>query len=138
MHFTPGRKNFTNEILTQLESFRGTVIFATNDIGGLDSASMRRFRFKVEFRPLTSEGVLEIYDTVLFPLVSTDKNLSENDRLQLQSMKNLTVGDFSVVRDQHIFMDRNEITHTLLINALSHEVSYRESEKEEIGFRQCA
>ena len=51
--FHSWEKSFTNEILTQLESYRGIVIFATNDINGLDNASMRRFRFKVEFKPLT-------------------------------------------------------------------------------------
>jgi transitional endoplasmic reticulum ATPase len=131
-------KSFTNEILTQLESFRGIVIFATNDIEGLDSASMRRFRFKVEFRPLTPQGVLEIYNTVLSPLIPVNENTSEDERSQLQAIRNLTVGDFAVVRDRHMFMNQNDITHTLLINALTHEASFRDSGKEDIGFRQCA
>jgi len=96
--FHSWEKSFTNEILTQLESYRGIVIFATNDINGLDNASMRRFKFKVEFKPLTPQGVIEIYRTVLSPLVPVGKNLSAIEQLQLQGIKNLTIGDFAVVR----------------------------------------
>ena len=136
--FHSWEKSFTNEILTQLESYRGIVIFATNDINGLDNASMRRFKFKVEFKPLTPQGVIEIYRTVLSPLVPGGGNLSANEHLQVQGIKNLTIGDFAVVRDQHMFLDKNDITHTQLINALIHEVRYKQSDKEEIGFRQCS
>jgi hypothetical protein len=47
----------------------------------------------------------------------------------------MTIGDFAVVRDQHMFLDKNDITHTQLISALIHEVRYKQSDKEEIGFR---
>jgi hypothetical protein len=50
----------------------------------------------------------------------------------------MTIGDFAVVRDQHMFLDKNDITHTQLISALIHEVRYKQSDKEEIGFRQLA
>ncbi|NIP99131.1 MAG: AAA family ATPase, partial [Nitrospinaceae bacterium] len=39
-----------NELLTQMETFRGVFLCATNFLNGLDSAALRRFTFKVEFR----------------------------------------------------------------------------------------
>ncbi len=61
--------SFTNEILTQLESLNGIVVFATNNMDGLDHAALRRFRFKINFRPLTPEGNLHFYNKLLSGLV---------------------------------------------------------------------
>jgi hypothetical protein len=90
---------------------------------------------EIKFKPLTPRGGIEIYRTVLSPLVPGGRNLSANEQLQLQGIKNLTIGDFAVVRDQHMFLDKNDIIHTMLINALINEVRYKQSDKEEIGFR---
>lgn len=128
-------KNFTNEILTQLESFTGVVIFATNEIEGLDHASLRRFRFKIEFRTLTPGGILNLYKTVLQPLLPEEANLSIMDEKQLQSIKNLTPGDFTVVRDQYLFIARESLTYRQLIDALMNEVRYKQFGKDLIGFK---
>lgn len=118
-------KNFTNEILTQLENFTGIVIFATNEIDGLDHASLRRFRFKVEFRPLTPEGILHFYNTMLQPLLSEQVCLSPKEQKELQSIKNLTTGDFAVVRDLYTIFESFMITHQKLIETLKRETSYK-------------
>lgn len=41
-----------NELLQQMERFNGILIATTNMIGQLDPAAMRRFDFKLQFRPL--------------------------------------------------------------------------------------
>jgi len=127
--------SFINEILTQMESFIGIVIFATNHIGGLDHASLRRFKFKIEFRPLTPDGAVKIYRTVLSPLLLEKKDLSTIEEQRLRCMNNLTPGDFSVVRDQFVLTDQGAITHESLIAALINEVRYKQLNKEAIGFR---
>jgi transitional endoplasmic reticulum ATPase len=128
-------KNFTNEILTQLESSTGIVIFATNDIEGLDHGSLRRFRFKIEFKSLTPEGNVHFYDTVLKPLIPQDILMSLDERRKLKSIINPTPGDFAVVRDKYAFIDQNGISHSELISALIMEVRYRQENGDLIGFR---
>jgi SpoVK/Ycf46/Vps4 family AAA+-type ATPase len=42
----------TNELLTQIEGFEGLLVCTTNRLDDLDPAALRRFDFKVAFRPL--------------------------------------------------------------------------------------
>ena len=127
-------KSFTNEILAQLDSFFGIVIFATNDIDGLDHAALRRFRFKIEFHPLTSEGNLHFYRKLLTPLVSHGSAISEQDTQQVRCMNNLTPGDFAVVKEQFFFVDAATITHEKLIVSLMNEARHKQEKKMNIGF----
>ena len=131
------QKTATNELLTQIENYKGIAIFATNDIEGLDHASLRRFRFKIEFKPLTSEGNLNFYMKLLNPFVSGGENLSERQIKQIKSIRNLTPGDFSVIKDQIILLEAPEITHQMLIESLINEVSYKNRDKNVIGFSNC-
>jgi SpoVK/Ycf46/Vps4 family AAA+-type ATPase len=127
-------KNFTNEILTQLESYMGVVVFATNEIEGLDHASLRRFRFKIEFRPLTPEGNLHFYNTFLKPLVPSNYNLTDKEKRMVKSLNNLTPGDFGVVKDRYLFADSSAITHQILIALLIDEIRYKKGIWKKIGF----
>ncbi|MBI5188432.1 MAG: AAA family ATPase, partial [Nitrospirae bacterium] len=127
-------KSFTNEILAQLDNFKGIVIFATNDIDGLDHAALRRFRFKIEFRPLTPEGNLHFYKALLEPLVSKRIQLSAEEIGQIKNSRNLTPGDFAVVKEQFSLVDHAAITHQKLIDALLKEVCFKKAERTVIGF----
>jgi AAA+ superfamily predicted ATPase len=69
----------TNEILTQMDSHSGIVVFATNDVGRLDHAAFRRFQYKIEFLPLTPEGNVQFYNFILSPLISKNNILSDKD-----------------------------------------------------------
>lgn len=126
-------KSFTNEILTQIESFTGIVIFATNDMEGLDHAALRRFKFKIEFLPLTPEGNLRLYNSLLKPLAMNNKEITDREIRQIKTLRNLTPGDFAVVKDQNIFVDQNTITHQWLIDSLRNEVVYKKT-GDSIGF----
>jgi len=125
--------SFTNELLTQMESYKGIVVFATNDMEGLDHASLRRFKFKIEFRPLTPEGNLNFYNSLLKGAVQDGKELSEEEIAAIRRIKNLTPGDFAVVKDQMSFMETSAITHRMMIEALANEVRYKKGVKE-LGF----
>ena len=127
-------KSFTNEILTRLESYTGIVVFATNDIDGLDHASLRRFRFKIEFKPLTPDGNLHFYNTMLSILAPKNSPISADEIRLIKSIKNLTPGDFSVVKDRYVFADDSEITHRQLIESLINEIRYKKDEKKIMGF----
>ena len=90
-----------NELLQQMERFNGIFIAATNLMTQLDAAAMRRFDFKLEFRPLSEAQRLSLFarevlgdadaiDAIPAPLVR-----------RLASMNTLTPGDFAnVVRQR--------------------------------------
>lgn len=126
-------KSFTNEILAQLDSFSGIVIFATNDKEGLDHAALRRFKYKVEFKPLTPEGNLHMYETLLAPLVRRSVAMTAAERCLLKGIEHLTPGEFAVVRDQHMMKQAGAIGHGDLITALINEVKHKQVAKL-IGF----
>ncbi len=128
----------TNEVLTQLENHEGIVIFATNDLPGLDHAALRRFMFKVEFMPLTPEGNVDIYRSMLLPLLPQNTVLSPGEQAQIMALRNLTPGDFAVIRDQFEFADFQKITHERLIAGLMNETRFKQAGMNPIGFNNFA
>lgn len=126
--------SFTNEILTQLENFSGIVVFATNHIEGLDSAALRRFRFKIEFRPLRPEGIVELYERSLKPLVPEGCELTDYELKELKEIENLTPGDFATVRVRYLYIEPSMLSHRILIQALKEEVKYKQNKKTISGF----
>jgi SpoVK/Ycf46/Vps4 family AAA+-type ATPase len=125
-------KTFTNELLTWMENFRGLVIFATNEMEGLDHAAMRRFTYKVEFRELEPEGVMIFYRGLLENIVG--EPLSVEDELRLGEIRGLTPGDFAVVKRKYLYEEPDAVTHAELISALTEELRFRRSKTGEIGF----
>jgi transitional endoplasmic reticulum ATPase len=127
-------RSITNEILTQMDSYAGIVIFATNDVGGLDHASLRRFQFKIEYLPLTPEGNVQFYNSILSPLISKNNNFSDKDLDRVRKLRNLTPGDFAIVKEQCTFINQSKVTHQQLIESLMNETKHKESEKKITGF----
>lgn len=91
----------TNEVLTQLESFPGICICCTNVLNNLDRASLRRFTWKVEFRPLQIAGRERLYRRYFQPR----GRLSAQVRSRLETMNQLTPGDFGVVLQQQLLKE---------------------------------
>ena len=85
-----------NEMLTQMESFAGVFLCATNLVDSLDRASLRRFSMKIEFRPLLREARWTML-LRLVPAAEGDRGLrAVLDRLD----GGLTAGDFAAVARQ--------------------------------------
>lgn len=126
-------KSFTNELLAQLDDYSGIVVFATNDIDGLDHAAMRRFKFKVKFSSLTPDGNVHFYQTMLMPIIEhllpTDEDIH-----QIRAIEGLAPGDFAVVKDQFGFKRIEDIRHQDLIEALRFEVEHKRDKKRVLGF----
>jgi len=127
-------KSFTNELLAQLNSYRGIAIFATNDIEGLDHAALRRFMLKIVFHPLTPDGNLHFYRKLLLPLMDGSSNMPQQEVERLTAIANLTPGDFATVRRQFNFINAQDVTHERLISALAIESSHKQGTKKTIGF----
>src|SRR6056297_1240619 len=79
-----------------MESYPGILICATNMIDHLDAALMRRFAFKVRFRPLRPEQRLEAI-RLHFPGLTGCEPGGE-ERRRLDALHDLTPGDIAAVR----------------------------------------
>lgn len=125
----------TNEFLTQMERFRGTLICTTNRFEGLDQASIRRFNYKIGFGCLKPEGNVIFYKKLLAPLVL--QCLNENDENRLRNIHNLAPGDFRVVRDRFAILAPEKINDAEMIDALQEEAQIKKLQEgiNSIGFR---
>jgi len=77
-----------NELLTQMENFKGIFVAATNFEKNLDPASSRRFALKLGFDYLKPAGVRHIWNA-FFPSVECPESVA--------NMPMLTPGDFNAV-----------------------------------------
>jgi transitional endoplasmic reticulum ATPase len=120
-----------NELLHQMENFKGVMIGATNFLQNLDPAIMRRFTFKLHFDFLTDEGK-QLFFQRMFHATLTPEELH-----RLQNIPNLAPGDFRTVR-QSLFYYGGEITNTQRLDTLEQEAAVKErtsfAPKTAIGF----
>lgn len=91
--------SFVNELLQQLEAFRGFVACTTNLFRDLDPAALRRFAFKVEFLPLRPEQALTMFEAHLAPLLASPLDPAGRSRVAaaLRRLGPTTPGDYAVV-----------------------------------------
>jgi len=98
----------TNELLQKMERFDGIVIVATNLFRNLDSAALRRFTFKIEFRELdlTQRWKMFVAETGLTDQVAgIDAEQREAWEKRLLFMRYLTPGDFATVKRQCLVLN---------------------------------
>lgn len=93
--------SLVNEMLTQMERFRGIFIASTNLMDGLDEASLRRFDLKLCFGYLSPDQATRL-------LIAHCRHLRIDKPLQmdldrLQRIENTAPGDFANVARQHQF-----------------------------------
>lgn len=120
----------TNELLTQMENFKGVMIACTNLIDVMDKAVLRRFAWKVHFSPLNKEQRLRLFGT-WFPLAM----LNEQGITVLSGISVLSPGDFKAVAKR---LHPGKMAQSSYILAqLQVEASYRDGEtgpRQRIGF----
>lgn len=127
--------NRTNEFLTQMERFRGILICTTNMLQGLDGASIRRFNHKIKFDYLKPEGNVIFYKRLLASFTSDP--LNENIENELRSIRQLTPGDFRIVRDRYSFYKPQDLSHQILLESLTREAGIKQFQRDggkRIGF----
>ena len=84
----------TNELLTRMEAYSGILICCTNRMEDFDSASLRRFQWKLAFKPPRAEQRGELYRRYFTELCG------EPDEATLRAicdLEGLCPGDFSAV-----------------------------------------
>ena len=86
-----------NEMLQGMERFAGIFVCTTNLFEELDEAALRRFTFKIGFKPLTVEQRERMF--VAEALEGTGEPTAEQ-RTRLARLDALTAGDFAAVKRQ--------------------------------------
>ena len=95
-----------NELLQRIERWKGIFICATNLFSAIDPAALRRFTFKLEFRPLSIEQrLLMLSNEAKFELDALTEAERENLLTELTLIQYLTPGDFATVKRQATLLD---------------------------------
>ena len=87
-----------NEMLQGMERFQGIFICTTNLMDRVDQAALRRFSFKIQFKPLTLEQRERMFVTEA--LQGDAERLTPELRQRLARMDQLCQGDYAAVRRQ--------------------------------------
>ena len=105
-------------LLTCMEKFRGIFIGATNHANMNDSASVRRFAFKLEFNYLTDSGI-KIFMGKYFPKLTEKTNPSA--WAKIASLTDVGPGDFATVAMLADYT-ADKVDLPWVLKALQHEV----------------
>ena len=118
-----------NELLYQMENFKGVMVGATNFMDNLDQAIMRRFTFKLQFDYLDEAGKRLFFERMF------KTKLTDADAAQLAEVRNLAPGDFRTVRQSMYYLG-GTVTNAQRIAELAKESSVKRDTKkaERIGF----
>ncbi|MET0312402.1 MAG: ATP-binding protein [Burkholderiaceae bacterium] len=87
-----------NEMLQGMERFNGIFVCTTNLLDRVDQAALRRFTFKIRFRPLTAPQRERMF--AVEALAGDGSLLTEPLRARLAKLDQLCPGDFAAVKRQ--------------------------------------
>ena len=87
-----------NEMLQGMERFSGVFICTTNLFQELDEAALRRFTFKIQFKPLTPPQRERMF--VAEALDGDEARFTAEQRQRLRQLDALAPGDFAAVKRQ--------------------------------------
>jgi SpoVK/Ycf46/Vps4 family AAA+-type ATPase len=87
-----------NEMLQGMERFNGIFICTTNLLERIDQAALRRFTFKIQFKPLTAPQREQMFITEALDGVA--EPLTDVLRARLAKLEQLCPGDFAAVKRQ--------------------------------------
>ena len=121
----------TNEMLNQMENFRGIFICSTNMKKLLDDAAIRRFSFKIEFKPLRKEDRSRLF-TAYFGKYGA---LTPQQQITIESLDKLTPGDYRAVYNGYRYADPADIKIEHIIDEVVREVMHKDkTEGKVVGF----
>lgn len=122
-----------NEMLTQMEAYDGIFICSTNLVDNLDSASLRRFDFKIHFDYLKVDQSWILFQQTLNDQGSV-ASVKKSFKKELSRLNNLTPGDFATVVRQHRLC-KEQMDADLLLSGLFREADFKQPrESSRIGF----
>lgn len=124
-----------NEMLVQMENFKGILIMSTNFMDGLDSAALRRFDVKINFDYLSAKTALEFFNSLLSKHSSDSaKQASEEVALRLSRLEQITPGDFATVQRRARIMGQTITADTLIVGLEQEHAIKTRGQSRSIGF----
>ena len=124
----------TNEFLNRMENHRAVLICCTNLLDKFDSASLRRFHFKVQFFGLLEAKRREFFLKYFADILSEVPDETTLKPL-LRRMDDLTPGDFRAVKQRCQFAVPGKLHYSELIREIESEITLkRQTGKKVIGF----
>ncbi|MGM9427327.1 ATP-binding protein [Hydrogenophaga sp. MI9] len=87
-----------NEMLQGMERFNGIFVCTTNLMDAIDQAALRRFTFKIRFKPLLREQRERMF--VVEALGGDEAAMTDAIRSRLAKLEQLCPGDFAAVKRQ--------------------------------------
>ncbi len=110
-----------NEMLQGMERYRGIFVCTTNLLDRIDQAALRRFTFKIQFKPLLRAQREAMFSTEA--LAGDASALTDALKTRLAKLEQLCPGDFAAVKRQveildsalspEEFMDQLEAEHRI-------------------------
>ena len=120
-----------NELLHQMENFKGVMIGATNFSANLDAAILRRFTFKIEFDYLDDAGKILFFERMF------GTKLTAREAVRLTEIPKLAPGDYRTVRQRLFYLGEDE-TNAERLTALERESAVKSAnrfaDKRKAGF----
>lgn len=124
-----------NEMLQGMEHFHGIFICTTNLMDCIDQAALRRFTFKIQFKPLTLPQRETLFVTEA--CAGDAQQLYGAVRTRLAALDQLCPGDFAAVRRQALILDiRMEPLEFLEQLEAEHRIKPEVRESRSMGFTQ--
>ncbi len=112
----------TNELLNQMNDHAGALICCTNLLYLLDEAAIRRFDWKIEFRPLDQRGRLEVFARYF---CAGGEQIGPAVRRGIASLRDLTFGDVTAVWKRTRFAPPGSLSHQDMVALLEKELASR-------------
>lgn len=112
-----------NELLTQMESFRGLFFCTTNLMEKLDQASLRRFDLKIKFDYLKADQVWTLFKQALSDY-HYDFTDAKSWQHEVRGLQGVTPGDFATVARQNKFSDQS-LNPKSLLQGLEREIKFK-------------
>jgi SpoVK/Ycf46/Vps4 family AAA+-type ATPase len=124
-----------NEMLQGMERFSGIFVCTTNLMDRIDQAALRRFTFKIRFKPLTATQREKMFVTEA--LAGEATALTEEVKARLARLDQLCPGDFAAVRRQSdILAARFDADEFLEQLEAEHRIKPEVRDQRNIGFLQ--
>jgi SpoVK/Ycf46/Vps4 family AAA+-type ATPase len=124
-----------NEMLQGMERYNGIFICTTNLLDRIDQAALRRFTFKIKFKPLTKEQRETMF--AVEALGGDASRLTPDMRHQLAQMVQLCPGDFAAVKRQGVILAAElEPMEFLEQLEMEHRIKPEVRESRHMGFLQ--
>ena len=121
-----------NELLQQMESYKGIFICATNLMDDIDVAALRRFTFKVRFLPLDLQRRVQMF--ARFAMGDPVARIRTEIEQRLVKLDQLAPGDFATIRRQEAVLNER-FDPSYWISELEREHAMRQPHaKNRLGF----